>query len=212
MNLLKPEMGSGFVDTNAMKPSEIHFFIPINRKKPLLSVLFFLIIILAGCGSEAVQPAAALAPESLTCPECELVDVASVINANTLDTSIGKIQMYGVYVLAQPSECASLAEERLRSLAGTSVRVEAGATDTIRRSDDHYYLYTPDGRSIEEILMREGLALAWTQDCQHVGWFLFRSGHAKENESGCLWKGWNAFQRGEPSEFRVPGLTYPDPE
>ena len=207
-------MGTGFVDTNAMTPRQIQLTRLITRNNPFLGVLIFAIVIVfvAGCGSEAVTPAVALAPESLTCPDCELVDVTSVINPNTLDTSIGKIQMYGVYVLAQPSDCASLAEERLRSLAGTSVRVEAGPADTIRRSPDHYYLYTPDGQSIEEILMREGLALAWTQDGQHVGWFLFRSGDAKENESGCLWKGWNAFQRGEPSEFRVPGLTYPDPE
>ena len=80
----------------------------------------------------------------------------------------------------------------------------------MRNDLDHYYLFTEGGESIEERLVREGLALVWTQDGQHVGWFVFRDSNARETEAGCLWKGYHAFQRGEPSEFRVPGLTYPE--
>jgi endonuclease YncB( thermonuclease family) len=146
----------------------------------------------------------------LSCPECELVEVLDVIDANTVRTSAGEIQMYGAYVLDQPADCAELASERLRSLAGERVRIEPSPANSVRVSDSHYYLYTEEGVSIEEMLVREGLALTWTQDGQHLGWFLFGDAAAKESESGCLWKGYNAFQRGEPSEFRIPGLTYPE--
>ncbi|MCZ6538210.1 MAG: hypothetical protein O6922_00085 [Chloroflexi bacterium] len=147
--------------------------------------------------------------DALVCPDCELVEVIEVVDANTVRTAIGDIQMYGAYVVDQPAVCAALAMERLTTLAGGSIRIEPGPSDPVRISSDHYYLFTADGQSIEEQLVREGLALVWTQDGQHLGWFVFRDANARENEAGCLWKGYNAFQRGEPSDFRIPGVTYP---
>ena len=73
---------------------------------------------------------------------------------------------------------------------------------------NHYYVYTEDGRSIEELLIEEGLALVWSQDGQHLGWFIYLGSVAKEQESGCLWHNYQASQRGEPDDFRVLGLTY----
>lgn len=150
------------------------------------------------------------AVDSLVCLDCELVEVIEVVDANTVRTATGDVQMYGAYVLDQPADCAALAMERLTTLAGGTIRTEPGPSDTVRNNSGHYYLFTADGLSIEEQLVREGLALVWTQDGQHLGWFVFRDASARENEAGCLWKGYNAFQRGEPSEFRIPGLTYPD--
>jgi endonuclease YncB( thermonuclease family) len=193
------------------------FTSPVANSSQWLVLIAVITIALAmtGCDSDVEETIAAQAPtvgapESLNCPDCELVDVVNVIDANTVETSIGTIQMYGGYVLEQPSECFGLAHERLTVLAGDSIRVEAGPGETIRNDDHHYYLYTVDGESIEEQLVQEGLSLVWAQDGQHLGWFLFLDAQAKKNESGCMWKGWKAFQRGEKSEFRVPGLTYPD--
>ncbi|MDA1278941.1 MAG: hypothetical protein O3B95_02730 [Chloroflexi bacterium] len=149
---------------------------------------------------------------SLLCLECELIDVIEVVDANTVRTSLGDIQMYGAYVLDQPSDCAALSHDRLRELVGDSFRIEPGPADSIRNDSDHFYMYTSAGKSIEEALVRDGLALVWNLDGQHIGWFLFRDSSAKKHDTGCLWKGYNAFQRGEPSEFRVPGLTYPSNE
>lgn len=39
------------------------------------------------------------------------------------------------------------------------MRVETGPIDTIRNDLNDYYVYTEDGRSIEELLIEEGLAL-----------------------------------------------------
>lgn len=184
--------------------------------------LFLLIAILVGCSSESTPATNGPSPEatappttiavvdSLECPDCELVEVIDIIDANTLRTAIGEIGMYGAYVVDQPADCAVSAAERLKALAGDAVRIEPGPPDTIRNDSNHYYLYTVNGQSIEEKLVREGLALNWTQDGQHLGWFVFRGADARIGEAGCLWKGYNAFQRGEPSEFRIPGLSYPD--
>ncbi len=182
----------------------------INRILFTGAFAILLLVVLAACTKAQVVVDEIPVPETLTCVECELIDVIEVVDANTLSTSIGDIRLYGAYVLDQPADCASQAQERLRVLAGGQVRIEPGPVDTIRQARNHYYIFDSDGRSIEEQLIREGLALSWSQDGQHVGWFLFRVAAAQENESGCLWRGWQAFQRGEPSEFRIPGLTYPD--
>ncbi|MEE8046157.1 MAG: hypothetical protein V3T49_04890 [Dehalococcoidia bacterium] len=166
--------------------------------------------IAVGCNSESAQPEVAPTAAPLACPDCELVEVVEVIDANTLTTSIGEIRPYGSYVRDLPADCAAQAKGRLTVLAGDLLRIEPGPDPSIRTGSNNYYLYTEDGQSIEDTLIREGLALVWTQDGQHLGWFLFRSAAAQKGESGCLWKGWNAFQSGKPSDFRIPGLTYPD--
>ena len=71
----------------------------------------------------------------------------------------------------QPADCAALAKERLAAMAGGAIRIEPGPTDTVRNNSAHYYLFTGDGRSIEEHLVREGLALIWTQGRGAHGWF-----------------------------------------
>jgi endonuclease YncB( thermonuclease family) len=208
----QPEPCTRFVDTNAMKSPDLLTSSPIFRRKLVRAMAMSLLVILAACGSQAAEatqnPSPVTAP--LTCPDCAIVDVVDVIDANTLNTSIGEIEMYGAYVVDQPADCASLAKERLQSLAGSSIRVEPGPVDSIRISTNHYYLYTVDGVSIEDQLVHEGLALVWSQDGQHVGWFLFQDAAAKAADAGCLWRGYQAFQRGEPSDFRIPGLTYPE--
>ena len=159
----------------------------------------------------AATPPLATSPDSVLCPECEPVDVVEVIDANTVRTSIGDIQMYGAYVVDQPADCAALAKERLTAMAGGAIRIEPGPTDTVRNNSAHYYLFTGDGRSIEEHLVREGLALIWTQDGEHMDGFVLGDARARDAEAGCLWQGYKAFLSGEPGDFRVPGLTYPEP-
>ena len=51
---------------------------------------------------------------------------------------------------------------------GGAIRIEPGLTDTVRNNSAHYYLFTADGRSIEEQLVREGLTLIWIQDGEHM--------------------------------------------
>jgi len=177
-----------------------------------LIALATLFLVMTACDDREIPTTVAIAvsPETLDCDDCELVDVNEVIDANTVLTSKGEIQLYGAYTLEQPADCASQAEDRLRSLAGSQIRIEPGPADSVRRDDDHYYLFTEEGHSIDQKLVEEGLALTWDQDGQHLGWLILKDAKAKNTESGCLWNDWNAFQRGEPNEFRIPGLTYRD--
>jgi hypothetical protein len=50
-------------------------------------------------------------------------------------------------------------EDRLRSLASTQIRIQSAPIDSVRRHDDHYYLFTEHGRSIDQKLIDEGLEL-----------------------------------------------------
>lgn len=173
-----------------------------------LLVLLCLITVI-GC-QEGAQDNPEPIDNSLTCPSCEEIDVIEVIDGNSVSTSIGEIKLYGAYVLDQPADCADEAKTRLGNLAATSIRIENGPADSVRRAENYRYVYTANGQSIEQALIEEGLALTWTQDGQHLGWFLFKDAQAKERESGCLWHDYQAFLRDEPNEFRIPGLTYPD--
>jgi len=49
------------------------------------------------------------------------------------------------------------------------------------------YVYTKDGSSIDEILVREGLAIAWTEDGQHRDYLVGLERSTRDAESGCLW-------------------------
>jgi endonuclease YncB( thermonuclease family) len=50
-----------------------------------------------------------------------------------------------------------------------------------------FYAYNRDGESIDETLVREGLALAWPEDGQHRDVLLAAEERARENQVGC-WK------------------------
>ena len=50
-----------------------------------------------------------------------------------------------------------------------------------------YYVFTEGGNSIDEILVREGLALAWTRDGQHRDHLIGLEQTARRTAAGCLW-------------------------
>ena len=97
------------------------------------------------------------------------------------------MRLFGVDTQERGEGCYEEATNRLRDLAGTRVRVETGP----RLQDPFdrllYYAYTNDGESIDETLIREGLAHAWTRDGQHRGTLMDLERKAKSEGSGCLW-------------------------
>ena len=48
-------------------------------------------------------------------------------------------------------------------------------------------IYTEQGNSIDEILVREGLALAWSRDGQHREALVRLEQSARRSGTGCLW-------------------------
>jgi hypothetical protein len=97
---------------------------------------------MTACADREIPATVAItvSPETLDCDDYELVEVIEVIDANTVLTSNGDIQLYGAFSLKQPADCASQAEDRLRALADDQIRIQPCPTDSVRRDDDHYYL------------------------------------------------------------------------
>ena len=77
------------------------------------------------------------------------------------------MRLFGVDTPERSENSYSEATARLRELGGGEVRVELGPRSRDRYGRLLYYVYTQDGDSIDEILVSEGLAKAWTKDGQH---------------------------------------------
>ena len=110
-----------------------------------------------------------------------------MIDGDTLDSPSGRVRLFGVDTPERGEPCATKATNRLSELAGGSVRLEDGPRLTDRFSRRLAYVYTEDGFSIDEILVREGLGIAWTEDGQHRDFLVGLERTTRRAETGCLW-------------------------
>lgn len=150
-----------------------------NRLRAALAIL-----LLAGCSNPATL---AEYPTTLRCPECRALAVTRVIDGDTLDTPDGRIRMFGIDAPERGTDCFARATGALRLLAGKAVKVEPGPRERDRGSRLLFYLYTEAGNSIDEILVREGLAVAWKKDGQHRDLLAGLEAQARAGRAGCLW-------------------------
>lgn len=123
----------------------------------------------------------------LSCADCDAIAVTRVIDGDTLVSGTRRIRLYGIDAPEVGQRCAAGATNRLKELAGETVRIEPGP-----RSQDVYgralaYLYTEDGDSIDELLVSEGHAVAWTRDGQHKEFLVNQEAAARLNGVGCIW-------------------------
>ena len=135
----------------------------------------------------ALSACAGIEATILQCADCPKVLVTRVIDGDTLDTPRGRVRLFGVDTPERGERCASEASERLRELAGDSVRLEDGPRLTDQGGRLLAYVYTENGLSVDEILIREGLATAWTRDGQHRDFLVNLEREAKRKYAGCLW-------------------------
>lgn len=139
--------------------------------------------------SAPTTPAAlpSLPTTELQCLDCPVVTVSRIIDGDTFDSSAGRVRLFGVDAPERGEKCFGEATDRLRELAGRAVRVENGP----RAADGYnrllYYVYTGYGDSIDEALVREGLAEAWTRDGQHRDYLVDLEREAMAEGVGCLW-------------------------
>lgn len=124
---------------------------------------------------------------TLRCIDCVEVDVDRVIDGDTLDTSQGRVRLFGVDTPERGEACFSEATNMLRSLAGNIVRLEDGPRTTDSFGRRLAYVYNSNGVSIDETLIREGLGTAWTRDGQHRDLLVNSERDARRQGSGCLW-------------------------
>ena len=129
------------------------------------------------------------APEEITLD----ATVNQVIDGMTLDAQVDgnrtPVGYLGVETPAPNQRCGREALERNLQLASTGHIVLA--TDTAYTFDDKhrklFYAYTPDGISIEETLISEGLAVAVRTDAAHGADLAALQAAAQANAQGCLW-------------------------
>ena len=105
---------------------------------------------------------------TLCCSDCPAIPVLRVIDGDTFTTTGDQsVRLFGVDTPERGDQCYREATARLRELAGDEVRVELGPRSKDRYGRLLYYGFTEAGDSIDEILVSEGLAEAWTRDGQH---------------------------------------------
>ena len=150
---------------------------------PLVAVTFLLV----GCGP-TVTPSGQACATTLCCQGCATITVTRVIDGDTFDSTSGRVRLFGADTPERGERCFSEASQRLRDLAGTIVRVEPGPRTQDRYGRLLYYAYTESGESVEETLIREGLARAWTRDGQHRDSLLRVEESTRRNRTGWLWR------------------------
>ena len=125
---------------------------------------------------------------TLRCDDCPTLPVERVIDGDTLDTGAGRVRLFGVDTPERGEQCFNRATRALEKLAGGTVRVEVGPRLRDPNGRLLYYVYTEAGNSVDETLILEGLALAWTRDGQHRNFLYELEADARAAGTGCLWQ------------------------
>ncbi|HEU0021536.1 MAG TPA: thermonuclease family protein [Dehalococcoidia bacterium] len=125
---------------------------------------------------------------TMCCEDCPKLEITRIIDGDTFDSPVGRVRLFGVDTPERGERCFSEATERLEELAGDAVRVQ----EDFRKRDVFgrrlYYVYTENGESIDEKLIREGYGRAWTQDGQYRNAMIAVGMRAQRERSGCIWK------------------------
>jgi endonuclease YncB( thermonuclease family) len=120
--------------------------------------------------------------------------VTRTIDGDSLDARVSNNRTAVGYLGAEAppanQPCGQIALARNRELAGTQVML---AEDSAYELDDRgrrlYYAFTPDGRSIDAILIGEGLARAVRTDASRGPELAALQAEAESTGRGCLWGG-----------------------
>lgn len=174
--------------------------------------LLIVLVLVTGCAAEVAAPArqdpsppsstltrpvatvatpaiqASGCTTALCCSDCPHLDVDRIIDGDTFASARARIRLFGVDTPERDEKCFDRAAERLREVAGDAVLVEPGPRAEDRYGRKLFYIYTEGGESIDEILVREGLALAWTEDGQYRDVLVSAEAEARTNRRGCLWQ------------------------
>ncbi len=125
---------------------------------------------------------------ALCCEACQSVRVTRIIDGDTFDSTDGRVRLYGVDAPERNEPCHAQATNRLSKLAASSVLVQPGERPSDPNGRRLFYVYTKQGESIDEAMVREGLGRAWTQDGQHRDLLVELEKEARRSRTGCLWR------------------------
>jgi len=125
----------------------------------------------------------------LCCVDCPQVEVVRIIDGDTFRMPDGnRFRPYGFDAHEVGERCASEATSRFSELVGNVIRVDSGPREFDPFGRRLGYAYSNAGSSIDEIMIREGLAVAWTQDGQHRDYLIAVEQEARNSRRGCMWR------------------------
>ena len=124
---------------------------------------------------------------TICCSDCMEISVDRIIDGDTFQSANARIMLFGVDTPERGDQCFNEATERFKELAGDTVRMEFGPRQQDRYGRILYQVYNENGESIDEMLVREGLALAWTRDGQHWDVLVAAEEGARRGQRCCLW-------------------------
>ena len=153
-------------------------------------VFFLEVIVEAGGNAHGVQP---VPTPVVQMPDRSLlaeVRVLRVIDGDSIEVEMDGRRVEVRYKGSQVSEpCEAEAAERNRELVeGKTVFLLAEATDQDQEERPLRYVFTADGRLVDEILIKEGLARAWRTDGLYQEQLITLEQQAKSGGTGCLWR------------------------
>ena len=120
------------------------------------------------------------------------VSVERVIDGDTIDVTLFggerlRVRLFGADAPEAGGDCFDEATMRLRQLAARELlllrdeRLEDSGGRQLR------YAFTGEGRSIEAVLIDEGLATAWRRDGAFRDQLLAMEDESRDADRGCLW-------------------------
>ena len=128
---------------------------------------------------------------TIFCAECELVDVTRVIDGDTLDTNIGRVQLFGADAPAPGETCATEVTEFLASIVSRQVRLRYGPPLRDEFNTHQAYVFDSSGNSLDYQLIVSGYARARTREREqlpgrHEDEFVSLEKSSQNSAAGCL--------------------------
>jgi micrococcal nuclease len=127
-------------------------------------------------------------------PEADLLqraEVVDIVDGDTIDVRIDgqeeRVRYYGIDTPERGDDCFSEASDRSEALAGETVLLLPDARDRDRFGRLLRYVFDARGRSIDALLIAEGLAHAWREDGAYRDTLIALEGEASAAAVGCLW-------------------------
>jgi endonuclease YncB( thermonuclease family) len=153
----------------------------LQRTRHLIFGLFLVMIACTTTGEQAIDPAYIATVGSLAtaqadalasgdiansmftqvaCNDCELVDVIAVLDATTLHTSVGRVELFGSIAPMAGETCSQEADEFLRGIVSRQVRLDYGPPLRDEFGTTRAYVFDSLGNSLDSQLVSAGYANA----------------------------------------------------
>lgn len=167
-----------------------------RRQLSRSSVVLAALIAILSISSAALIRSRASAPQPplIAVPtDAVAVDVSRIIDGDTIEVRSAettlRVRLYGVNAPERGQRCAAEAAQRLGELAASLVLLVPDARQTDQYGRELRYVFTADGHSIDDALVREGLARAWRDDGSRRALLIAAEEQARASKTGCLWSG-----------------------